>query len=376
MTKPAQRDSPSLAEVPARVIAAELGLRAAFDRVHAKAGMPGADGIATHRFARALDANLAALEARLARGTYRPLPLRAAELEKKSGGRRLLLIPSVADRVAQSAAAEWLSRRWNPRFDPHSFAYRPGLGVLDALHALEDLRNEGYRWVLDADVEGFFDNISHSHLERRLEDWLGESSPMMQWLRSWIRAAVWDGSGVFALQKGVPQGSPLSPVLSNYYLDEFDRRLREKGIRFVRYADDFLALAKTPFELEDVNAAVRETLASLELRLNENKTRVTTFDKTFRFLGAEVRADAIMQPIPKRVVKRKPVWVAPVMPSSLARAWKQGHLGPPKPFVWKPGAPTEDPAPKAETRSKAKFGGLSGTSTAAALLALRKGACR
>jgi hypothetical protein len=147
-------------EVPAPVLAAELDLAGAWERVREKAGMPGADGIPVSRFARAHKALLRALQSRLASDSYRALPLRLAEIPKKSGVPRLLLVPAVVDRVAQSATATWLSDRWNAEFDSSSFAYRPGLGVADALRALAALRDRGYRWVLDADIRNFLDTAS------------------------------------------------------------------------------------------------------------------------------------------------------------------------------------------------------------------------
>jgi CRISPR-associated protein Cas1 len=138
--------------VPARVLAAQLALQQAWERASSKSGMAGADGVRVNRFAKNAAAHLRVLESRLARETYRPHPLRAAELEKKNGSRRLLLIPCVADRIIQTAAALWLGARWNQQFDPASFAYRPGMGVHDALRALAELRDRGLRWVLDADT--------------------------------------------------------------------------------------------------------------------------------------------------------------------------------------------------------------------------------
>lgn len=326
---------PAIAEVPAAVLAGQLDLGSAWERVQARKGMPGADGIAVARVARAVKPFLRGLESRLAGSRYRPIPLRLAELEKKNGGRRLLLVPSVLDRVAQSAAATWLGARWNPVFDPSSFAYRPGLGVHDALRALAALRDRGYEWVLDADIQSFFDRIDHSILLAKLEAWLGAGSPMLEWLGYWIRASVWDGRRVWRLGRGVPQGSPLSPILANYYLDDFDRALRERHVPFVRYADDLLALARTPFALRETRALVEETLARLSLHLNEDKTRVTRFSQGFRFLGAEAQGARLLLPFEKKKTPKKPVFVAPPIPPAMLRAWRGGHLQE-EDFVWTP----------------------------------------
>lgn len=328
--------SQPLAEIPAPVLAAQLDLPSAWQRVSARAGMPGVDGIAVRRFERCAKTALRTLESRFARDECRPWPLRLAEVEKKNGSRRLLLVPCVADRVAMTAAAQWLGAKWNPRFDRASFAYRPGLGVADALEALAVLRDHGYRWILDADIRSFFDSISHDLLLRQLEHFLGAASPMLNWVRGWVSATVWDGEALGLLEHGVPQGSPLSPLLANYFLDPFDRALRRHGFEWIRYADDFLVLARTPFELSTIHAAVAAELGRLGLELSAEKTRHTSFDKGFRFLGAEIRGDSMLQPFARRKTARKPVYVAPPMPPALLRAFRSGTWKPTGPFCWRP----------------------------------------
>lgn len=297
--------------------------------------MPGVDGFSVGRFGRMAQAGLRGIQARMASGAYRADPLRLAEMEKKSGGgRRLLLVPTVRERVAQGAVARWLGAKWNPRFDPASFAYRPGLGVHDALRALARLRDQGYRWVLDADIRSFFDSIDHSILLAKLEAWLGKQSPLLQWIREWVAAPIWDGTEVTRLGCGVPQGSPLSPLLANYYLDDFDRTLRAAGMHLVRYADDFLVLTRTPFELSDFREVVEKALRDLDLTLNPEKTRTTTFERRFTFLGAEIQGNSIFLPFEKAKTQVCPVFVAPLMPPALLRAFREGHLRPKRVFQW------------------------------------------
>jgi group II intron reverse transcriptase/maturase len=334
----AAASAPKFAEVPARVLAAELDLTTAADRVCAKLGMAGVDGISVSRFRRAGGAALRGLQSRLARQAYLPLPLRVAEVEKKKSQgvlkRRLLLVPTVSDRIAQTAAALWLGVRWNPGLDAASFAYRPGLGVANALRVLAELRERGYRWILDADIRSFFDSISHDILVDKLRQSLGETSPMLVWLRAWITAAVWDGADVRRLCRGVPQGSPLSPLLANFYLDSFDRQLRSAGIHLIRYADDFLVAARTPFELADHRSIVEEGLASLRLSLAPEKTRTVNFEQGFRFLGAEICGDSILLPFEKKKTPLRQVYLAPVMPPALLRAFRAGHMAASMPFFW------------------------------------------
>lgn len=319
-------------ELPAHVVASELDLQAAWTRVHEKRGMPGVDGTSVSRFAREADDQIRTLAARLASGQYRPAPLRLAALPKRSGDLRFLMVPTVVDRVAQAAVAQWLARHWNPQFDAASFAYRPGLGVHDALRRVAELRDAGFRWVLDADLRAFFDSIDHERLLDAAARSLGPGSPLLAWIRNWLIGPVWDGARLRRVRAGVPQGSPLSPLLANFFLDEFDRTLRAAGMKLVRYADDFLVLARSPFDLAAWRRPIEEALGSLGLSLHHDKTRVTTFSRGLRFLGADLLADRILIPFEPVRPKPRPVYVAPVMPRALLRAWFAGRLDPRRPF--------------------------------------------
>jgi group II intron reverse transcriptase/maturase len=362
-----------MGEAPARILAGQLDYAGAWERVLAKAGMPGVDGISVGRFARSASVFLRALQSRLAGERYLAPPLRMAELEKKSGALRLLLVATVADRVAQSAVATWLGSHWNSAFDDSSFAYRPGFGVRDALRRIAELRNQGFRWVLDADIRSFFDSIPHCLLLDKLERWLGSSSPMLEWLRSWLSAPVWDGEQLVCVTCGVPQGSPLSPILANFYLHEFDVRLRSAKIHLVRYADDFLVLARSPFELDEHRKAVEQVLGDLCLSLSAEKTRTTTFDQYFRFLGAEIQGDNILLPFEKMKTPRAPYYVAPVMPPALLRAYRLGHIKVSVPLQWT-GIRREHPKPTSNVPTKQQrpvLGLLSG-SALTSLTSLRR----
>lgn len=317
-----------LAEAPASVIAAQLDWHAAWDRVSTKSGMPGVDGVSISRFGKGVPASLRVLEAQLASGEYRPLPLRLATLLKKDGGTRTLLVPAVRDRVAQTALAAWLGSKWDATFDRASFAYRPGLGVHAALRLIRDFHDRGARWVFDADIKSCFDSIDHARLFDRVRCSLGRRSPVAEWVRAWTAADVWDGAEIRRVARGVPQGSPLSPLLANFYMDAFDRDLRAADLWFVRYADDFLVVAPTPFDLQAHVGVVHAALARLGLLLNAAKTRVTTFEQRFRFVGAEIRSDAILLPFEKKKTKLRATFVAERMPPAVLRMWWSGHLHP------------------------------------------------
>jgi|SRR5581483_8735580 len=363
-----------MGEMPARILAGQLDYAGSWERVLAKAGMPGVDGISVWRFARSAAVLLRALQSRLAGERYLSLPLRMAELEKKSGALRLLLIGTVGDRVAQSAVAHWLGSHWNNSFDDASFAYRPGLGVRDALRRLAELRNQGFRWVLDADIRSFFDSIPHCVLLEKLERWLGPASPMLTWLRSWLASPVWDGEQLTCVTCGVPQGSPLSPILANFYLHEFDVRLRAAKIHLVRYADDFLVLARSPFELDEQRKTVEEVLEKLQLSLSAEKTRTTTFGQCFHFVGAELQGDNILLPFERLKTPKVPHYVAPVMPPALLRAYRSGHLKISGPLRWD-GIRRERAKPAANPAVNPRrpvLGLLSGSAPNASLTLLRR----
>jgi group II intron reverse transcriptase/maturase len=337
--------------------------------------MAGVDGVSVRHFARSSAVFLRALQSRLAGERYSPLPLRMAELEKKTGGAlRLLLVATIGDRVAQSSVAKWLGSHWNGSFDASSFAYRPGFGVHDALRRIAELRNQGFRWVLDADIRSFFDSIPHSILLDKLERWLGSGSPMLGWIRSWLAAAVWDGEQLARVACGVPQGSPLSPILANFYLHEFDIRLRSEKIHLVRYADDFLVLARSPFELAEHRKTVERVLGELQLSLSAEKTRTTTFDQYFRFLGAEIQGDNILLPFGKIKTPKVPYYVAPVMPPALLRAYRLGYLKVSGPLQWTGVRRERTPTPAAKPAKPQKpvLGFLSGAALTASLSSLRR----
>ena len=217
---------------------------------------------------------------------------------------------------------------------PGELCISAGTGVHDALRRLHQLRDQGFRWLLDADIRSFFDSIDHTLLLEKLTTCLGAKSAMFGWIESWLHVPAWDGAELFAISCGVLQGSPLSPLLANFYLHEFDVRLRSSKIQFIRYADDFLVLARTPFELAESRAVIEGALADLHLKLSEEKTRTVTFDNCFRFLGAEMQHDNIYLPFEKKKEPLRPVYIAPVMPPALLRAFKAGDLKAAKPLVW------------------------------------------
>lgn len=252
-------------------------LQAAWGRVRANRGGPGGDGVGIEEFGREALARLLRLQRDLRAGTYRPGPVRRLDVPKRSGGTRPLAIPCIVDRVAQGAAALVLTPLLEPEMEDASFAYRAGRSVRMAVARVALLRREGYRWVVDGDIERFFENVPQATLLERLGRYVSDRR-VLELARLWLAEACPGG-------RGLPQGSPLSPLLSNIYLDSVDEAIEGKGVRLVRFADDFVLLCKSELLAEQARTRMAALLAEHGLRLHPEKTRIVPFEKSFRFLG-------------------------------------------------------------------------------------------
>lgn len=209
----------------------------------------------------------------------------AVAISKPSGGSRRLCIPAVRDRVLQTAVAMQLAPRLeSAELEPVSFAYRPGRSVQMALGEVLRHRDAGFEWLLDADIDGFFDHIDHALLIAKLARHVADRR-VLGLVLSWLKADVADADGAWCMIKGIPQGSPVSPLLANLYLDELDEAIQD-DFPMVRYADDFVVMARGRDEAEAAEGRVRAVLDRLKLGLNRDKTRIVHFDEGFTFLGA------------------------------------------------------------------------------------------
>ncbi len=265
------------------------GLMAGLARVRQNAGSAGGDGVTIDAFAAHAGERIAALSAALRDGSYRPGPLRVAFVDKAGGGSRKLTIPSVRDRVAQSSVAQILTPLLDAEMEDASFGYRPGRGVVDAVKRVEILRRQGFIWTVDADIDDFFDTIPIDALLARFSQSVSDS-PLTDLLALWLEQAAERG-------RGIAQGSPLSPLLSNLYLDVIDETLSRDDLRIVRYADDFLLLAKDRPTADSGFARVEKLLVVHGLRLDPEKTRIAAYDDSLRFLGhVFVRGWAVADP--------------------------------------------------------------------------------
>jgi len=233
-----QKESPGQNERLMEQVAEAANLNAAWKRVRENGGAPGIDGITVEAFLEHAKPRAESLRKELLEGSYRPSPLRRVEIPKSSGsGKRKLSIPTVQDRVVQQAILQVVQPILDPSFSEHSYGFRPGRSAHQAVATAQAYIQQGYDWVVDLDLEAFFDRVNHDRLMSRLGQHIADKR--MRWIiRRFLQAGVMEEGLLQPTTEGTPQGGPLSPVLSNLVLDELDKELERRGLRFVRYADD------------------------------------------------------------------------------------------------------------------------------------------
>ena len=256
-------------------------LRAAWKRVRANKGAPGGDGKSLKAFEAHLERELKRLHDDLRQGTYRPGPLRRAAIPKPDGGQRILRIPCVRDRVAQTACHIHLSARLDPIMSARSHAYRPERSVQRAIAQVRADIQSGFVWVVDADIEKFFDTVPHARLLQEMKPYVRDEG-VMRLLRLWLRS--FSGQG-----RGLAQGAPISPLLANMYLHPLDVAWARRGLRAVRYADDFVLLCRTRREAKSARWLTGQLLRQRGLRLHPEKTRIVHAAEGFTFLGERLK---------------------------------------------------------------------------------------
>jgi group II intron reverse transcriptase/maturase len=242
------------------------------------------------------------------RDIYRPLPLLKILVDKGNGEARGLCIPAVRDRVAQAAALQVIEPVLEKEFEDCSFAYRKGRSVKQAIHRIKEIYDQGYRWVVDADIDAFFDSVDHELLLKKVRKYI-LAEDLVEFIRLWVNAEIWDGKTIKTMQKGIPQGSPISPILANLFLDELDEAFLKNGYRVVRYSDDFIVLCKSPGKAQEALEFTNEILERLMLRLDEGE--IVSFDQGFKYLGVYFVKSMIFIPFDKPKKEHRVLYMPP-----------------------------------------------------------------
>ncbi len=270
----------------------DSNLLLAWSHVHQNAGSPGVDGVTVERYGEKAFTNLMELVQSLRCGTYVPDPVLRIWIDRPGKTPRGLGIPTVRDRVLQTALSQVLTPIFEKHFEDCSYAYRPARSLQMALSRIIEYREKGYQWVVDADIQHFFDEIPHPQLLFKLDSILHDSS-VSDLITSWLCAPIKDGQAQHIPSKGIPQGSPISPLLANLYLTELDQALLREHYRVIRFADDFIVLCKTRPEAVQALHLSEDVLSYLSLKIEPEKTRITSFDEGFRFLGTDFIGEEI-----------------------------------------------------------------------------------
>ena len=256
----------------------------ALQRVKANQGRPGVDGMTVDELPGYLEQHELEIGEQLRSGTYRPQPVRRVEIAKPDGGVRKLGIPTVLDRFVQQAVLQVLQKRWEPTFSKHSYGFRPGHSAKQAVHEAQQYMAEGYRWVVDLDLEKFFDRVNHDRLLAAVAARVADKR-MLKLIRAFLEAGVMEDGLVSPVDEGTPQGGPLSPLLSNLVLDELDRELERRGHHFVRYADDCNIYVGSQRAGQRVMESVTRFITHrLKLKVNQAKSAVARPGER-KFLG-------------------------------------------------------------------------------------------
>lgn len=275
-------------------------LVSAWLQVYRNQGAAGVDQQSVSRFALQAERYLEELQADLAAGRYRPQAVRRVEIPKGNGKMRPLGIPTVKDRIVQAAVKRVIEPIFEHEFLPMSYGFRPGRGCKDALRDVDDALKAGMTWVVDADLQGYFDSIPHDRLMARVEERISDGR-LLALLRSWLSQDIVSDMSRWTPTSGTPQGAIISPLLANVYLHPLDQEVTQHGYRMVRYADDFVILCHSEQEARRALACVQDWVAANGLTLHPDKTHLGDCRQPgqgFEFLGYRFEAG-------RRWVRRK-----------------------------------------------------------------------
>jgi RNA-directed DNA polymerase len=287
-TEPAQAgrgtESPATAERLMEEVCGRENLKRALKRVRSNQGSPGVDGMTVEELPAHLGKHWPAVREQLLAGTYRPQPVKRVGIPKPDGGVRKLGIPTALDRLIQQAVLQVLQPRWDRTFSEYSFGFRPKRSAHQAVAQAQKYTAGGHGWVVDLDLEKFFDRVNHDKLMARVARRVGDKR-LLKLIRAYLSAGVMENGLVSPTDEGTPQGGPLSPLLSNIVLDDLDRELERRGHRFVRYADDCNIYVRSRRAGERVMEGITLFIErKLKLKVNRAKSAVAR-PRERKFLG-------------------------------------------------------------------------------------------
>jgi len=267
---------------------AERTLVMGWEKVKSNAGACGVDGITVERFEKQAETRLLAVNEHLKRGTYHPQPIKRTWIAKPgSTEKRALGIPTVRDRVVQTALKMVIEPIFEREFSPWSFGFRPGVGCMDALREVERHLKAGFTHIVDIDIEGYFESIDHDLLMERVGERVADGR-VLGLIEGFLKQGVMEEGVVWQPQKGSPQGGVISPLLANVYLNELDWRLNRSGARLIRYADDMVLMCRSRIEVREARRELEEWMEGARLTLSAEKTREVDMSREgefFDFLG-------------------------------------------------------------------------------------------
>ncbi len=264
-------------------------MRKAFKAVKKNRGAAGIDKVSIQAYESNLEENLLSLMRELKQGLYKPKPLRRVHIPKGNGKTRPLGIPTVKCRVAQEVLRQLLSPIFERRFHQNSFGFRPGRNCHQAVEKMFELSRQGYRYIVDVDIKGFFDNIPHELIMASLAAKIADGN-ILDTIERLLNSGVMEEGELKPTTKGTPQGGVISPLLANAALDHLDWFLEEHHLHFVRYADDFIILCKTKTEAEKALEMTQAFLNEMQLETSPEKTKICHFSEGFNFLGFAIKS--------------------------------------------------------------------------------------
>jgi RNA-directed DNA polymerase len=271
-------------------------LEMAWEKVKANRGSGGVDGQSLEAFAAQVDPQLDRLQSELKDETYQPQPVRQVQIPKagKPGEFRMLGVPTIYDRVCQQALLNRLEPIFEPVFDEANFGYRRGRSTKDAMRKVWKEIQNGHEWIVDADLKDFFGSVDHEKLLTLIAQRVADSR-VLRLIRAMLKAGSYGQGQLFPSERGTPQGSGISPLLSNILLTPFDREMRRKGYQLTRFADDWVVTCRSATEARAAIDAALRILSELSVQLHPQKTRVVHVRHGFEFLGYLVRRGRQLQ---------------------------------------------------------------------------------